>query len=273
MNKENKFILAEYITKGEISIIVIAFVVWTLLAVVFNNMIKNHTLKANEKYYKAIQIDNDESLFEYAVRTDSGNALVHGNLSAVDTVTIPEITGEYLAVRIEIEKYVQKSKIVEKKDNNGKTIRKKKTWEEWEYYSSSTKTSNDVEFLGIEFPYSKFNIGCFEAVELSENISPEYSEKVKWGKLYEGSTFFERIGDLRYTFFVIPKTKEVTIFTKLKDKNIYDVKVHYKTIPEVMEGIEKYKNVPNIIFTILWYVLFVGGAYYFAMQRNAWIDF
>lgn len=272
MNREEKFILPEDITKGEIIIIVIAFVIWTFLGVVFNNMIKDHTLKRNEKYYKAVQIDNDESLFEYAIRTDTGNALVHGEVSAVDTVTVPELTGEYLAVKVDTERYTKHTEKIEKKDKNGKvTGYKTKTSYEWDYYCSETSTSEKVKFLGVEFPYSKFDLGCFERLDL-KNVSADYSQKVNLGCLYERSPYFESEGDLRYSYYVIPKTKELTIFAGLKDKSIYDVKVHYKSIPEVMEGIEKSKNVPNIVFTIIWYIAFAGGAFYFAMQRNRWLD-
>lgn len=264
----------EKVTKGEIIVIIIAFIAWTLLCVVFNNIITNRTLKSNEKYYKAIQIDGDERMFEYAMRTDAGKALVHGNISAVDTVKIPELNGEYMGIRVRVEKYTQHTRTVDKKDKNGKVIgTKKEYYETWDSYDSEYYISEKVKFLNVEFPYSKFDLGNFDRVDLDEVVSKEYESRVEWDNyMYEEGHFFDCIGDLRYSYFVIPVEQEVTIFADLQDKDIDNVKVHYEAIPEVMEGIEKSKKVPNIIFTIIWYIVFAGGAYFFAMQRNRWAD-
>lgn len=262
------------VTKGEIIVIVIAFIAWTLLCVIFNNIITNRTLKSNEKYYKAIQIDSDERMFEYAMRTDAGKALVHGNVTAVDTVKIPELNGEYMGIRVEVEKYTQHSKTVDKKDKNGKVIgTKKEYYETWDPYDSEYYISEKVRFLNVEFPYSKFDLKKFDRVDLDEVVSKEYESRVEWDNyMYEEGHIFDCIGDLRYSYSVIPLEQEVTILADLNDKNIDNVKVHYETILEVMEGLERSKKVPNIIFTIVWYIVFAGGAYFFAMQRNRWAD-
>ena len=57
-----------------------------------------------KKYNKAIKIESQE-LFEYGMRTNAGNAFVYGDLKAVDTVTYPEIGGEYIYIEKVKERY------------------------------------------------------------------------------------------------------------------------------------------------------------------------
>lgn len=269
------------ITTGEIITVVIAFFVWTALCIIINLKITDNTLRENEKYYKAIQIDNDEQMFKYAMKADEGNALVHGTVKAIDTATLPEIKGEYMAIKVNVERYTFHSKVVEDKDKDGKVIGSHvETWYEWDYITSHTYNCEKVNFLGVDFPYSKFYLSNYKTLNLSENISDELSNKIYMNMLYDGNSFLEREGDRRYTFYIIPIEQEITAFANLKNNSMYNVnserkesvKVHYKTIPEIMESIESNKNVPNIFFTITWYIVFAGAAYYFVMQRNRWAD-
>lgn len=268
------------ITRGEIIVVGIAFIIWTALCIVVNLNITNNTLKKNEKYYKSIKIDNDEKIFKYAMKADEGNALVYGTVKAIDTVTLPEIVGEYMAIKVEVERYNQYSREVEDKNEDGEVIGSHiETWEEWNYETSHLYTSKCVKFLGVDFPYSKFRINNYKILDLDKNISKELLSKVHFNMLYENNHFFDSVGDLRYTFYVVPTEVDITAFGNLRENNMFNVnlrerpvEVHYCTIPKVIEKLENGKKVPNVIFTIIWYIAFIGGAYYFVMQRNKWAD-
>jgi len=85
------------ITKREIlaSISIIAFMI--LFGILISSKISEHQMDKNEIYNKAVKIESQE-MFQYGMDTNVGNAFVYGDLKAVDTVTYPEIAGEYMYV-------------------------------------------------------------------------------------------------------------------------------------------------------------------------------
>lgn len=85
------------ITKREILASVSIIAIMLLIGVLISGKISDAQLDANEKYNKAIKIDTLD-LFEYGMRTNIGNAFVYGDLKAVDTVSYPEINGEYMYI-------------------------------------------------------------------------------------------------------------------------------------------------------------------------------
>ena len=85
------------ITKREILASVSIIAVMLLIGVLISSKISEHQLDANEVYNKAVKIDNTD-LFRYGMDTNVGNAFVYGDLVAADTVTYPEIDGEYMYI-------------------------------------------------------------------------------------------------------------------------------------------------------------------------------
>ena len=85
------------ITKREILASISIIAVMLLIGFVISGKISNYILDQNEKYNKAIKIESSD-LFEYGMRTNVGYAFVYGDLKAVDTVSYPEINGEYMYI-------------------------------------------------------------------------------------------------------------------------------------------------------------------------------
>lgn len=83
------------ITKREILASISIIAVMLLIGFVISGRISNYILDRNEKYNKAIKIENSD-LFEYGMRTNVGYAFAYGDLKAVDAVSYPEIDGEYM---------------------------------------------------------------------------------------------------------------------------------------------------------------------------------
>ena len=83
------------ITKREILASISIIAMMLLIGFVISGRISNYILDRNEKYNKAIKIESSE-LFEYGMITNVGYAFVYGDLKAVDTVSYPEINGEYM---------------------------------------------------------------------------------------------------------------------------------------------------------------------------------
>lgn len=86
------------ITLREILASISIIAIMLLIGFVISGKISQNNIDANEKYNKAIKIDNDKDMFQYGMETNVGNAFVHGKLKTVDTVTFPEIGGEYMYV-------------------------------------------------------------------------------------------------------------------------------------------------------------------------------
>lgn len=86
------------ITMHEILASITIIAVMMILGFVFSGKIEENQMDKNAEYYKATKITETE-MFQYGMDTNIGNAFVYGDLEAVDTVTFPEIGGEYLYVK------------------------------------------------------------------------------------------------------------------------------------------------------------------------------
>ena len=83
------------ITKREVLTSVSIVAVMLLIGFLISGKIQNSIMDNNERYNKAVKIE-DEELFRYGMDTNVGDAFVYGDLEVVDTVTFPEIGGEYM---------------------------------------------------------------------------------------------------------------------------------------------------------------------------------
>ena len=205
---KNRFEFYDFdITIREIiaSIVIISF----MLSVGFNiaNKLKDNETKQNEKYQKAIEI-NDSEMFKHCMETDTGDAFVCGELKAVDTVTFPEIDGEYMYIKKVEEWYERHEKWVDRKDEKtGKIKRVKKVWYEWDEKNRWIEHSKQIMFCSVVFPYEQIDL------PYSHHIKTINSDKVySW---YSG----EKV-KVRFKYYVIDKKYTGTIFANLKDNTI-----------------------------------------------------
>ena len=86
------------ITKREVLASVSIVAAMLLIGLLISGKIQNSIMDDNERYNKAVKIENEE-LFQYGMDTNVGDAFVYGDLEAVDTVTYPEIGGDYIFVK------------------------------------------------------------------------------------------------------------------------------------------------------------------------------
>ena len=151
----------------------------------------------NEIYNKAVKIESQE-MFQYGMDTNVGNAFVYGDLKAVDTVTYPEIGGEYMYVEKVKEKYTMHTRIVT--HSNGKTTyTTTETYWTWDRVGSEDIKCKEILFCGITFNSSKFDIPC-----------KDYIDTIKKSR------------HIRYKYYGTKTKFTGTIFTELKDKTISD---------------------------------------------------
>lgn len=68
------------ITKREVLFSIAIIAVMTLIGFVIHGKISDNLMNEYQKYNTALQIDNNSEMFSYGMRTDIGNAFVHGDL-------------------------------------------------------------------------------------------------------------------------------------------------------------------------------------------------
>ena len=239
------------ITKREIiaSISIVALLL--LVGFFIAGKISDRQMDKNEVYNKAVKIEDSE-LFQYGMDTNVGNAFVYGDLKAFDTVTYPEIGGEYMYVEKVKERYTMHTKQVpHTRTVNGKTTTyyTTETYWTWDKVGSEDLKCKEVSFCGITFKSNKIQFP-----------DTDYIETIK-----ESS-------NVRYKYYGTKTEFTGTIFTKLEGKSISDGSKFYngKTINETVEKLESGSGL--VVFWISW-ILFIGLCVYgFYYLDNRWLE-
>lgn len=236
------------ITKREILASISIIAVMILIGVLISSKISERQMDRNEIYNKAVKIESTD-LFQYGMDTNVGNAFVYGDLKAVDTVTYPEIDGEYMYVEKVKEKYTRHTRTVTYTDSNGKTKTKTETYWTWDIVGSEEKKCNEVTFCGITFNSNKINLPYSNYID---TIKESYY--------------------IRYKYYGVGTEFTGTIFTNLRDKTISDNTSFYKdtNIEETVEYLESGGG--QIIFWIFWILLILGCVYGFFYIDNKWLE-
>lgn len=230
---------------------IIASVAVISIMLLFGTLISNHMtqsrLDKNEIYNKAVKIESND-VFQYGMRTNVGNAFVNGTLSSVDTVSYPEIDGEYLYLKKVKERYTMHTRRVPY-SVNGKTHYRTETYWTWDYAGEESMHAEKISFGGVEFEYGKISLP-----------SSEYIDTIK-----ESS-------HVRYKYYGTPaKDYTGTIFTTLKDGTISDDSPFYegKSVEETYES--SLSRDLTVVFWIFWIVFTGGLVVVFYVIDNRWL--
>lgn len=239
------------ITKREILASISIIAVMLLIGVLISGKISEHQLDQNEIYNKAVKIDNTD-LFQYGMDTNVGNAFVYGNLAAVDTVTYPEIDGEYMYIEKIKEKYTKHTRqVAHTRTVNGKsqTYYTTETYWTWDRVGREEKKCQEISFCGIAFNSNKIDLP-----------GVDYINTIKESR------------HIRYKYYGIGTKYTGTIFTDLRNQTISDNANFYvdKNIEETVEHLEAGGGV--IIFWIFWIALIGGCVFGFYYLDNKWLE-
>lgn len=189
------------ITKREILASISIIAMMLLIGFVISGRISNYILDRNEKYNKAIKIESSE-LFEYGMRTNVGYAFVYGNLKAVDTVSYPEINGEYMYIEKIEEHYNMHTRTVTTTDSKGKTHTKTETYWSWDYAGSEEqrcygKNDKEIWWQMIQLLPSSYN--QTRNVMMNYEVLANIYKSRKDHKLDEWRSFCKWIEELPYS--------------------------------------------------------------------------
>ena len=236
------------ITKREILVSIIIVSIMLLLGIIIHGSINDKLMLEYQKYNTALQIENDSDLFAYGMKTNIGNAFVYGDLKAVDTVTYPEIDGEYLYVEKVKERYTRHTRTVTT-TVNGKNQTRTETYWTWDRVGSEDKKCNEISFCVVVFDSNKINLP-----------SSKYIDTIR------------ESGYIRYKYYGTETEFTGTIFTELKDNTISDNTAFYNkdTIEDVMKSFKS--NWQLVLFWVGWVLLTGGCVFVFYYIDNRWLE-
>lgn len=237
------------ITKREVIASISIIAIMLIFGVVISGKISESIMDLNEKYNKAIRIE-DEELFKYGMSTSIGDAFVYGYLEVIDPVIYPEIGGEYSYIEKVKEEYTMHTREVTYTDSKGKTQTRIETYWTWDVVWRENLKSQKAIFLGVEFDFSKF-----------KNLKDSYITTIK-----ESS-------DIRYKYYGSPAKATGTIFTTLQDNNIgNDIKLYEDmNIEQTYEYLEEGFGL-IFLFWFSWMWLIIGCVYGFYYLDNEWLN-
>lgn len=242
------------ITMREIlaSVTIISFML--LAGFLISDKINNSIQDKNEEYQKAVKLNTSQE-FLYGLRTDVGNAFCYGELSAVDTVSYPEIDGEYMYISKTREEYRMHTRVVTKtRPGPNGTIQTYTTTEiyySWDTISSERLHSNELTFNDVVFPYSKFDVPSYHYI----------TTIYKWS-------------DVRYVYYGTDTDFNGTLYTKIYDHTVADQSRFFpvQTPDETLESLVSSSGAALIFFWLFWIAIIAGIIFFFYSRENAWLE-
>lgn len=240
------------IKKREIIASIVIVSVMLIIGFYISGKIQQHMLEKYQEYDSAVQIDSEEELFRYGMKTNIGNAFVYGNLETLDPVNFPEIEGKYSYIKKEEQEYRMHTRTVTETytGSDGKTHTRTKIEQYWTWDTMRTykKTATKISFLNVEFEYDKIP---FPSSGHIKTISTGYHKRNVY---YGTATSFQG-----------------TIFTSLKDETINETSFYNnQTIEETIEYLERGHEI--VIFWVVWAILIVLVVIGFYYLENRWLD-
>lgn len=239
------------ITKREIIVSIAIVAAMLIIGFFISDKIADYENDKNAEYQKAVHIEDSE-LFRYGMDTNIGNAFVYGDLEAVDTVTYPEIDGEYIYVEKVEEHYnMHTRQVAHTRTVNGKTQTYYTTeiYYSWDYAGSEHQHAKEIKFCGIVFPYNKIDFPNTDHIDTIKESS-----------------------HIRYKYYGVPTKHTGTIYTKLSDGTISDDSRFFEdyTIDEALDSCTS--GIANVIFWIIWVILTGGCVAGFYYLDNWWLE-
>lgn len=239
------------VTIKEIILSIAIISVLLIMGLFISNKIYENKLDSERKYNTAVKIDNDANLFEYGMNTNIGHAFVYGPLKAVDTVSYPDIDGEYLYLKKVKERYTMHTRTVTYTTGSGdnkQTHTKIEHYWTWDYVDSESQKSKQIQFLDSIFDSNIISIPNEHYIDTIE----------------ESST-------IRYVYYGVDKEHIGTIFTELKNNTISSCEFHKDM---TIEDTLNYYTLMDwrILFWIFWILLMGGILFAFISFENRWME-
>lgn len=194
---------------------------------------------------------NDAEKFGYIKRTNAGGFLAEGTLTAIDSVSIPDIGGFYSAIVKDTERYTMHVQTYTTTDGKGRSQVHTRTYWTWDVIRTEKWASNYVSFLGE----------TFKITDLKYRWNTSYKETIK------------KSSDVRYVYYTHPTAIQGLIRGVADDKSFEQLSFkENSTITATVENAErKIRNSP-IIFFVLWSIFSIFAVAAFYVAQNEWLE-
>lgn len=237
------------ITGREIILAIIAFVILTAVGLFISNGVYDKSQENNDKYFKALKVDNDSDTFQYAINTQVGKTLAEGEVKTVDPIKVDGLKGSYFALVRDTERYTQHTRQVSYKCGK-RTCYRTETYWTWDVINSDTYMSKKAKFLGGEYASEDLNA-----------VNNSYISTVSAGF------------HLRYKYYGTPAKFKGVLYTDTKNSKLNDSYFHHGAeLKPLMEKKEKEAEKDAIIFLIVWEIISAGLAIGYTLLDNKFIN-
>lgn len=242
------------VTKRETLVAIAITLALIGLGIIISEAIKNNVNESDEKYYKALKINNDEEMFKYAIKTNVGYTLASGTIRAINGISIDELDGIYLSikkVKEEYRKHYREEKHTRiKSDGTEEIYYTTEEYWTWDYVEEEKIHVDKFNFLGVDFDY--------DTIEFY-NQSYNTTKEVKY--------------HIRYKYYTIPIEFEGTLFTYINNNTITQNKFSTnKTINEIVKQNEDDVNFINAIFWITWIIFITLIDFGYVYLENNYLE-
>lgn len=242
------------VTKRETLVVIAITLALIGLGIIISEAIKNNVNESNEKYYKALKINNDEEMFKYAIKTNVGYTLASGTIRAINGISIDELDGIYLSikkVKEEYRKHYREEKHTRiKSDGTEEIYYTTEEYWTWDYVEEEKIHVDKFNFLGVDFDYD-----TIEFYNQSYNTTKEVEYHI------------------RYKYYTIPIEFEGTLFTYINNNTITQNKFSTnKTINEIVKSKEDDVNFINAIFWITWIIFITLIDFGYVYLENNYLE-
>lgn len=241
------------ITPREILVSIAITLILIGIGFLISSGIRSSIDESNEKYYKALKIDNNDEIFRYSLKTNVGYSLAQGKVQAVNGVSISDIEGKYFKIIKKKEEYTKHYKKVKHTRTVGNTTETYYTYEEywtWDYTGEEEWHIEKFNFLGVEFDYGIIN---FTNEQYKETISGGYH--------------------IRYKYYVIPFEFNGTLFTYINNNQINQNTFYYnETIEDIINEKQQNSNIKIITFWFFWIIMIGFIDYFYVLLDNDYLE-
>lgn len=240
------------ITKREVLVSITIILIMVGIGFMIATDVHDSTTSSNEKYFKALKVDNDEEIFNHAINTEVGNMVSYGTVKANEPVSSELIDGEYFAIIKIEEHYVMKTRTVTYTDANGKTRTRTETYWEWDEVDREYFQTGTFNYLGKTFDYGDIEFNHYK-----------HNETVSEGL----------ISNVRYQLRTIPIEFSGSLYSKATEKTIEDNVFHLdKTISELIDDKEKEADRSVNVFWIIWIMVALVVVGIFVAMENRFLN-
>lgn len=265
------------ITKREILVSIIGIFILLSIGLLIDNFITYQSIKKQELYNKTLKIDNNKDYFKYAVDTNIGNVLVYGKFNIENGVKLDELKQDYMAIVKKIERYSMHTRLVCNKCGKT-TCCHTRIYYTWDTIDTKKEYVDTISFLNINFRFNQFSNYEYKRLNLnSDVVSDKYINKIRKNYIYDNNNFFNRVGNLRYKYYVVVKSFNGSVLAKAKNKtlepiNDSKISIFYNTINKIVEDTKKEIIVIKVVFWIIYIILIGVGVGYFIYQDNYYLE-